>query len=199
MNAATLGDYGQPSSLGLRDGNFDALGGDFFVSMLFRGGTLQYTGANTQSTNRFIRLSTTGNGGTIDASGSIPERNGEPHRLHDFAKYVGKTANTCIGLTGATPATHNGVVDERPSQCNFIGHHQDWFGYVGDHHLQYQHWPTTVSAGILRLASGGTAVNVANPSFETYDSLANGNYGVAQRVLRGRLPTRVSASRAALI
>ena len=41
------------------------------MGLLFRGGTLQYTGSTAQSTNRAIRISTVG-GATIDASGSNP-------------------------------------------------------------------------------------------------------------------------------
>ncbi len=69
LNVASLADYGSNGSLGSRTASQDA-GGD--ESMLFRGGTLQYTGSTPQSTNRAIRLSTFGGGGTIDASGSSP-------------------------------------------------------------------------------------------------------------------------------
>ncbi len=69
VNAATFADYGSNSSLGSRSAADDA-GGN--VGLLFRGGTLQYTGSTAQSTDRSIRLSTTGGGGTIDASGSDP-------------------------------------------------------------------------------------------------------------------------------
>lgn len=66
LNVATFSDYGAAGGLGNRsaDGSQD-------VGILFRGGTLQYTGATAQSTNRGIRISTNG-GATIDASGSIP-------------------------------------------------------------------------------------------------------------------------------
>jgi len=66
-NAALLANYGSNSSLGNRSGDS---GSD--VGLLFQGGTLQYTGSTPQSTNRAIRLSTTGGGGTIDASGTTP-------------------------------------------------------------------------------------------------------------------------------
>lgn len=68
LNAASLANNGVASSLGTGTGdtNPDAIG------LLFRGGTLQYTGSTAQSTNRQIRLSTIGGGGTIDASGSNP-------------------------------------------------------------------------------------------------------------------------------
>ncbi len=66
LNAASIADNGTNSSLGAGTGdtNPDAIG------LLFRGGTLQYTGATAQSTNRAIRVGT--QGGTIDASGSDP-------------------------------------------------------------------------------------------------------------------------------
>jgi autotransporter-associated beta strand protein len=68
VNVAKLADYGQDSSLGNHAAGVD---GAVNVNMLFRGGTLQYTGSTPQSTNRAIRISTSG-GGTIDASGSTP-------------------------------------------------------------------------------------------------------------------------------
>ena len=67
LNAASFSNYGANSSLGNR-ANSDSSGN---VGLLFQGGTLQYTGSTAQSTNRAIRLSTTGGGGTIDASGSV--------------------------------------------------------------------------------------------------------------------------------
>ncbi|TAE77444.1 MAG: hypothetical protein EAZ65_07490 [Verrucomicrobia bacterium] len=66
LNAADLGNYGQVGSLGNRAS--DSSGN---VGLLFRGGTLQYTGASAQSTNRAIRVSTSG-GAILDASGSNP-------------------------------------------------------------------------------------------------------------------------------
>ena len=69
LEVGTLANYGVACSLGNRTSGDDA-GGD--VGLLFRGGTLRYAGADAQSTDRGIRLSTTGGGGTIDASGSTP-------------------------------------------------------------------------------------------------------------------------------
>jgi fibronectin-binding autotransporter adhesin len=67
LNVSNFSDYGVNGGLGNRSAD-----GGGNVGILFRGGTLQYTGSTAQSTNRAIRLSTTGGGGTIDASGSIP-------------------------------------------------------------------------------------------------------------------------------
>ncbi len=64
-NAASFSNFGVPSSLGSRASD---AGGN--VGLLFRGGTLQYTGSTAQSTNRGVRVSPAG--GTIDASGSNP-------------------------------------------------------------------------------------------------------------------------------
>ncbi len=68
LNAATLANYGVASSLGARASSQDVAGN---IGIVFRGGTLQYTGAIAQSTDRAIRVSTVG-GATIDASGSVP-------------------------------------------------------------------------------------------------------------------------------
>lgn len=68
INAASFADNGTASSLGTGTGDSDPNS----IGLLFRGGTLQYTGSTAQSTNRQIRLSTIGGGGTIDASGSDP-------------------------------------------------------------------------------------------------------------------------------
>jgi fibronectin-binding autotransporter adhesin len=68
VNVANLTNYGVASSLGLRTLGDETPGGAGSISMIFRGGTLQYTGSTPQSTDRMIRISTTG--GTIDASGT---------------------------------------------------------------------------------------------------------------------------------
>ncbi|MBN8459357.1 MAG: autotransporter-associated beta strand repeat-containing protein [Verrucomicrobia bacterium] len=66
LNAAVFSDYGTDGSLG----NRAADSGPGNVGILFQGGTLQYTGASPQTTNRAIRIGT--EGATIDASGSVP-------------------------------------------------------------------------------------------------------------------------------
>lgn len=68
VNAATLSDYGVAGSLGQRA--VDVNPPTSAVGLRFMGGTLQYTGATAQSTNRDIRVGLPG--GTIDASGSVP-------------------------------------------------------------------------------------------------------------------------------
>jgi autotransporter-associated beta strand protein len=67
-NAAVLSDYGVDGSLGNRAAASEVPAN---IGIHFTGGTLQHTGSTAQSTNRAIRIGTAG--GTIDASGSIPE------------------------------------------------------------------------------------------------------------------------------
>lgn len=66
LNVASVSNYGVASSLGNRAADTGAED----MGLLFRGGTLQYTGSTPQSTNRQIRVSTAG--AIIDASGSNP-------------------------------------------------------------------------------------------------------------------------------
>ena len=65
LNVAHFSNYGVPGGLGNRVAD-DSQN----VGILFRSGTLQYTGSTAQGTNRAIRVSTSG--ATIDASGSNP-------------------------------------------------------------------------------------------------------------------------------
>jgi autotransporter-associated beta strand protein len=67
LNVASLSNYGVAGSLGSRLESAEATTD---VGIHFTGGTLQYTGATAQSTDRGIRVGLAG--GTIDASGSIP-------------------------------------------------------------------------------------------------------------------------------
>ncbi len=68
LNVASLSNYGVNSSLGNHSSTETASA----MGLRFQGGTLQYTGATAQSTDRQICLSTIGGGGTLDASGSTP-------------------------------------------------------------------------------------------------------------------------------
>jgi len=68
LNVAKLSTYGVAGSLGARTSTLEKATD---IGLLFRSGTLQYTGTEPQSTDRQIRISTTG--GTIDASGTTPE------------------------------------------------------------------------------------------------------------------------------
>ena len=69
FRVTTLSNYGVAGALGARTLAQETATGDG-IGIAFRGGTLQYTGATPQSTDRQIRISTAG--GIIDASGSVP-------------------------------------------------------------------------------------------------------------------------------
>jgi autotransporter-associated beta strand protein len=100
VNVSSLANYGQASSLGNRAA--DAAGGD--VGLLFRGGTLQYTGSTAQTTNREIRINADGGGGltggaTLDASGSNPAATVSftATSSHDFFENGGNRTLTLAG------------------------------------------------------------------------------------------------------
>ena len=69
FRVTTLSNYDVAGALGARTLAQETATGDG-IGIAFRGGTLQYTGATAQSTDRQIRISTAG--GIIDASGSVP-------------------------------------------------------------------------------------------------------------------------------
>lgn len=116
VNVASLSNYGSNSSLGNRALSSENVGGNGEVGILFRGGTLQYTGATPQSTDRAIRLSITGGGGTIDASGTVPSATLNFTRTlasPNFWEYPGtRTFNLMGSNTGdntfATPVSDTG-------------------------------------------------------------------------------------------
>ena len=70
LNLASFSDYGAPSAMGVRLLSQEVAGDNGSMSLHFTGGTLQYTGATPQSTNRQIRVGVLG--AIIDASGSAP-------------------------------------------------------------------------------------------------------------------------------
>jgi fibronectin-binding autotransporter adhesin len=67
LNVATLSDYGVPSAIGARPLGEESAGNNR-IGLWFRGGTLQYTGADPQFCNRAIRMFSTTS--SIDASGA---------------------------------------------------------------------------------------------------------------------------------
>lgn len=64
LNIGSVSNYGSNSSLGNRAADTPDV-----IGLLFRGGTLRYSGSTPQSTNRHIRLGTAG--GKLDASGTV--------------------------------------------------------------------------------------------------------------------------------
>ena len=155
VNASTFANNGTNSSLGAGTGdpNADAIG------LVFRGGTLQYTGSSAQSTDRAIRLSTTGGGGTIDASGSNPAAtlsftaSSSPNLFENYG-------NRTLTLTGTNTGenTFAMAITEAGTTSLVKSGEGKWVltgtsSYTG---------ATTVSAGTLLVtgALGNTAVSV---------------------------------------
>ena len=185
LNVGTFSDYGVAGGLGNRAAD---TGGN--VGILFRGGTLQYTGATAQSTNRAIRINADGGGGnsggaTIDASGSVPSAtlSFTATSSPDFFENPGTRTLTLTGSNtgantfgmaigeagGATSVVKNGAGTWVLSGAN---------GYTG---------ATTINGGTLALSGGvaigdTSAVSIANTAgatlllnaSETVGSLAGG-------------------------
>lgn len=163
LNVASLANYGVDSSLGNRAS--DSAAGDK-VGLLFRGGTLQYTGATAQSTNRQIRISTTG-GATIDASGSNPAATLSFTAASSADLYENAGARTLtltgtntgdntfgIKLTDQQATTGRTTLIKTGSGTWVLSHGTvDPNTYTGD---------TLINEGTLAVAGGGAIANGSN-------------------------------------
>lgn len=162
LNVASLSDYGVNSSLGNRAS--DSAAGDK-VGLLFRGGTLQYTGSTAQSTNRQLRISTTG-GATIDASGSEPSATLSFTAATSADLYENAGARTltltgtntgdnlfAIKLTDQSTSTGKTTLVKTGSGKWVLSHGTaDPSTYTGD---------TIINAGVLAVAGGGAVGNAS--------------------------------------
>jgi autotransporter-associated beta strand protein len=155
LNVASLADYGNNSSLGNRAS--DSGGGN--VGLLFRGGTLQYTGSTAQSTNRSIRISTVG-GATIDASGSNPSATVSftATTSPDFYENGG---NRTLTLTGSNTGNNTFAmgITQTGGVTNVV---KSGVGTWVLPSVQSYTGATTVNGGTLRLTGGfgGTTLGV---------------------------------------
>ncbi len=115
VNVATLSDYGVASSIGARTAVGDT-GGAGSIGLRFTGGTLQYTGATAQSTNREIRLSNNATN-TIDASGGAGATLSFTHVGANTNLYeIG--GNRTLNLTGTNTGANSfsiRLTDQAPS------------------------------------------------------------------------------------
>ncbi len=152
LNVASLADYTFNSSLGNRAA--DSGGGN--VGLLFRGGTLQYTGSTAQSTNRSIRISTVG-GATIDASGSIPAAtlSFTAASSPDFFENGGNRTLTLTGTNTGDNTFAMGIT-QTGGVTNVV---KSGVGTWVLPAVQSYGGTTTVSGGTLRL-QGGSAVTL---------------------------------------
>jgi fibronectin-binding autotransporter adhesin len=179
LNVAKLSNYGIPGSLGARPAGSENAGNNGEIGLLFRGGTLQYTGSTPQSTDRAIRLSVTGGGGTIDASGSDPSATisftaisspnfwetggnrtltlaGSNTGSNTFAMVIGDivgTTTTALKKDGAGTWVITGV-------GTFVGNTTVQAGTLevaGNGRLGTEN--VTVNGGTLRLAGNGAAIS----------------------------------------
>ena len=168
VNAATFANNGTASSLGVGTG--DTAGDN--IGLLFRGGVLQYTGSTAQSTDRAIRLSTTGGGGTIDASGSIPSATLSFTRasMPNWWEEGGVRTLTLTGLNTGENTLSAGIADIAGTKINLtksgVG---TWVlagagSYVG---------VTNINAGVL-LVANSTSLGVGGWDGATMTHILDG-------------------------
>lgn len=160
VNAATFANNGTTSSLGVGTGDTDGNS----IGLLFRGGTLQYTGSTAQSTNRSIRVSTEGGGATIDASGSNPDAT-LTFSAASSTNFLENPGNRTVTFTGNNTGnnTFAMAIIEVGSTAVVKSGAGTWVlsgnsSYTGG---------TTINGGVLRVGSGsalgaaGSAVTVS--------------------------------------
>jgi autotransporter-associated beta strand protein len=156
LNIAQFSNYGYPGGLGLRASDS---GGN--VGLLFRGGTLQYTGAVPQSTDRAIRISTTG-GATLDASGSQPSATLRFTAASSPDFFENSGART-LTLTGSNPGenTFAMTIAETGGATSLIKNGPGKWVLTGNNTYT---GATTVNAGVLWIhgTNAGSAITVTN-------------------------------------
>lgn len=158
LDAASFADNGVASSLGVGTGDTQGEA----IGIVFRGGTLQYTGSTAQSTNRHIRLSTTGGGGTIDASGSTPSatlRFTAPSPVNFFEN----PGNRTLTLTGTNPGDNSfaTAIGEAGGTTSLLKRGPGKWIVSGSNSYT---GPTSVDGGTLSLGNGVSNTNLADVS-----------------------------------
>ncbi len=170
VNVASLGNYSQSCSLGSRASAADV---PTDIGLLFRGGTLQYTGATAQSTDRAIRISTIG-GATLDASGSAPGAtlSFTAASSPDFYENAGARTLTLTGSnTGAN--TFALAITETGGSTSLTKSGVGTWVLTGNNVFTGL---TTINAGTLRLGATG-ALKQINPVLLNGGTLDIGSSG----------------------
>ena len=149
LNAATFTDYTVAGSLGTR-ANADA-GDD--IGILFLGGTLQYTGSTAQSTNRQIRIGTSG--GTIDASGTDSGTLSFTHSGTN-ANLFDTPGTRTLTLTGSNTENNTFAITLENQSANATSLTKSGTGKWVLTGANSYSGTTTISAGTLALSGSGT-------------------------------------------
>jgi autotransporter-associated beta strand protein len=190
LNVASLSDYGVASSIGARtlaEENTGLTG----VGLHFLGGTLQYTGATPQSTDRHIRI-LNGAGATIDASGSVPSATLSFTRTGPNMNLFDTGGARTLTLTGTNPGDNTFSLRLENQGSNPTGLTKTgpgrWILNASDSTntgLTLVRQGTLVLAGARTAASGGITVADTTGQSATLDITAGsfsvgGNFMVAQ-------------------
>jgi autotransporter-associated beta strand protein len=151
LDVANFSNYGFPGGLGQRAA--DSSPGN--VGILFRGGTLRYSGSTPQSTDRAIRISTTGGGATIDASGSTlaATLSFTASSSPDFFENNGDRTLTLTG-SNAGDNTFGMAIGEPTGKTTLVKDGAGTWVLTG---ASYYTGPTLINAGKLQLGNGGSS------------------------------------------
>ncbi len=174
LNVASVGNYGQNSSLGNRAATAETTSATDSattgIGLHFKGGTLQYTGATPQSTDRQIRI-LNGNGATIDASGSVPSATLSFTHTGANTNLFDTPGTRTLTLTGSNTGDNRFAIkieDQAASKTSLTkAGAGTWVLAAADSTFSGN---VTVSAGILKittsaaLGAGTKTVNVSNGS-----------------------------------
>jgi fibronectin-binding autotransporter adhesin len=158
LNVATLSDYGVNSAIGARLASQENTTTTGIGIHIQANGTLQYTGATPQSTNREIRI-INGLTPTIDASGSVPtatltfSHTGANINLFDTA------GTRTLNLTGSNTGDNTFAISLTDQSTNATSLNKAGAGTWVLTGVSTNTGSTTVSAGTLKIGATGSIAN----------------------------------------
>jgi autotransporter-associated beta strand protein len=192
LNLASFSDYGVPSAMGVRLLSQEVAGDNGSMSLHFTGGTLQYTGATPQSTNRQIRVGVLG--AIIDASGSVPGASLSLTHSGGNVDLFDTGGVRTITLTG-TNTGNNGfsipLQDQGGNGTSLTKTGPGTWRFTGSSSNTNANGTTSVNQGILSLAKTGAiavpgALNIGDGTNEAvlrFDSAGSGGNQIADNIV----------------
>ena len=171
LNVASLANNGSNSSIGRGTGDTVTTA----IGLLFQGGTLQYTGSTAQSTNRQIRLGTSG--GTIDASGTTSGATlSFTHSAANTNLFETAGART-LTLTGSNTGDNTfaiGLTDQDTNATSLVKSGSGKWVLSG---TSTHSGTTTVAAGVLAIGSTGSLASGSTVTVSGGELSVNGTVG----------------------
>ncbi|MCA9268187.1 MAG: autotransporter-associated beta strand repeat-containing protein, partial [Planctomycetales bacterium] len=168
VNATALSNYGVSGSLGNRSAAQDV---PTNIGLLFRGGTLQYTGGTATSTDRAIRVSTVG-GAFLDASGSVPTATMSFTRTAASPDFYENSGNRQITFTGTNTGANTFAMPIQSTGGLTTVNKTGSGRWVLTGASTYS-GPTNIQAGVLQIENS-TALGAGTFSTNDWTVISNG-------------------------